>query len=80
MHGSVGTDFDLVAVPWVDDRPVAEPTEVIEVLLKRFAFESLNREGQRTPTPKPHGRVAYKLHLSFGTCSLDISFTPRLTP
>lgn len=76
VHGSVGTDFDLIAVPWVYE--AADPLDVIDACLKRFAFEKLGEP--RKPTAKPHGRVAYKLHMSFGTCSLDISFTPRLPP
>lgn len=78
VHGSVGTDFDLIAVPWVDG-PVAEPDAVIALLFDRYAFD--REDGDRVPQgeAKPHGRVAYCLHLSFGTCALDISFAPRLT-
>lgn len=73
VHGSVGTDFDLIAVPWVDE--AGEPQGVIDECLKKFAFDQ--KPHDREFTPKPHGRIAYKLHLSFGDCSLDISFTPR---
>lgn len=73
VHGSVASDFDLIAVPWVEE--AGDPTDVIEACLKKFAFDKI--PDQRKPTPKPHSRVAYKLHLSFGDCSLDISFTQR---
>ena len=73
VHGSVGTDFDLVAVPWVDE--AGEPLDVIKELLAKFAFKQIH--DQLKFTPKPHSRIAFKLHLSFGNCSLDISFTPR---
>lgn len=79
VHGSVGTDFDLIAVPWTDSIAVSEPDTVIEVLFKRFAFDRAHASRLPTAEVKPHGRVAYKLHLSFDTCSLDISFTPRMT-
>jgi hypothetical protein len=73
VHGSVGTDFDLIAVPWVEQ--AGEPMDVIAECLAKFAFEKLTEQDK--PAPKPHSRCAYKLHLSFGDCALDISFTPR---
>jgi hypothetical protein len=73
VHGSVGTDFDLIAVPWVDE--AGTPRAIIDQLMKQFAFDQ--KPHDRDFSPKPHGRCAYKLHMSFGDCSLDISFTPR---
>lgn len=73
VHGSIGTDFDLIAVPWTD--VAAHPQHVVETILKKFAFEKIPE--QEVGSPKPHSRIAYKLHLSFGDCALDISFTPR---
>lgn len=73
VHGSVGTDFDLIAVPWVDE--AGDPTDIIAACLAKFAFDKI--PDQTKATPKPHSRCAYKLHMSFGDCSLDISFTPR---
>jgi hypothetical protein len=73
VHGSVGTDFDLIAVPWVDE--AGAPEDIIDECLKKFAFDKV--PDSRKPSPKPHSRCAYKLHLSFGDCSLDISFTTR---
>ena len=72
IHGSVSSDFDLIAVPWVEH--AADPDNVIEAVTKKFAIE-LPDDGK--PTPKPHSRVAYKVHLSFADCALDISFTTR---
>ena len=73
VHGSVGTDFDLIAVPWVDE--AGDPADVIKEVTSKFAFDKI--PDQHKPTPKPHSRLAWKLFLSFGDCSLDISFTPR---
>ena len=71
VHGSVGTDFDLIAVPWTDE--AGDPADVIAECLSKYAFDKMFHG----PTTKPHSRVAYKLHMSFGDCALDISFTPR---
>lgn len=73
VHGSVNNDFDLIAVPWVDE--AGNPDDVIKEIMSKFAFERFTDDCK--PSPKPHGRCAWKLFLSFGDCSLDISFTPR---
>jgi hypothetical protein len=82
VHGSVGTDFDLIAVPWREEN-VSDPDAVIAVLFERFDFKRKYKnhsELRPRPEAKPHGRLAYCLHLSFATCALDISFTPKVVP
>lgn len=74
VHGSLANDFDLIAVPWVDS--AADPQVVADECNTKFAAKFSKAD----PGQKPHGRVAYKLHLSFGDCALDVSFTPRLPP
>jgi len=71
VHGSCTTDFDLIAVPWVEQ--VSEHEAVIAEVEKLIAakFARLN------PEPRCHGRVTYKIAMSFGDCAVDISFTPR---
>ena len=73
VHGSVASDFDLIAVPWID--AAAEPAAVIAKVFERFVFDKTD---PCEPTSAPHGLVKYKLHMSFGSCSLDICFVPRL--
>lgn len=73
VHGSVANDFDLIAVPWVDE--AGAPEDVVKEVLSKFAFEKI--PDQIKPSSKPHGRIAYKLFFSFGDCAMDISFTPR---
>lgn len=73
VHGSVGRDFDLIAVPWVEN--AADPQVVIDTLAPLVAAKFSRH---CLPDAKPHGRVAYCMALSFESCALDISFTPRL--
>jgi hypothetical protein len=73
VHGSLANDFDLIAVPWVEE--AGDPADVVKAILAKFAFDKIH--DQNRGYPKPHGRIAFKLHLSFGDCSLDISFTQR---
>lgn len=74
VHGSVGTDFDLIAVPWVDG--AADPETVALEVDTAFAAKFSRVD----PEMRAHGRIVYKLAISFGSCALDISFTPRMTP
>lgn len=72
VHGSMASDFDLVAIPWTND--AAEPTKVLGAITEQFAFalwgEVENRE---------HGRLAYSLLGRNGWCGhIDISFMPRV--
>lgn len=73
VHGSCGRDFDLVAVPWVEN--AADPQTVIDALAPKVAAKFARYDD---PSPRPHGRIAYQLALSFESCALDISFTPRV--
>lgn len=69
VHGSMARDFDLIAVPWVS-RPKSHKT-VIKAIEKRWAIEF-----PITSKKMKHGRIAYNVSVSFGTCYLDISFFP----
>lgn len=71
VHGSLANDFDLVAVPWIES--ASHPQEVAEDCNTKFAAKFSVANGD----PRPHGRIAYKLNLSFADCALDVSFTPR---
>ena len=80
VHGSMHTDLDLVAVPWVED--AADPLVVVEALCARFRL-MWDGVGYQNPVEKPHGRIAYCLHINrkeelmVGGPYLDISFTPK---
>jgi hypothetical protein len=74
VHGSMASDFDLVAIPWTSD--AAEPTKVLGAITEQFAFE-LRGECEI----REHGRLGYSLTGCHGWCGhLDISFMPRVTP
>jgi hypothetical protein len=73
VHGSLASDFDLIAVPWVEE--AGDPQAIAEEINSKFAAK-FSKTDYAT---RPHGRIAYKLNLSFGDCSLDVSFMPRST-
>lgn len=69
IHGSVGRDLDLIAVPW-GKRPHS-PKTIIREIEKSFyiAFPVTHRKMR-------HGRVAYTISISSGDCYVDLSFFP----
>lgn len=85
VHGSVVRDFDLIAVPWT---PVATDAITLIKALKKALGAVTWRTGMDEHYPdcspsstKPHGRVAYSLHLTENGMDgpyLDISVMPRV--
>lgn len=80
IHGTVLTDLDLIAVPWVDE--AAEPYELMKAIKNHCGRCGINLdENSREhfgPARKPHGRMAWKLHMHAGG-SVDLSVMPKAT-
>jgi hypothetical protein len=81
-HGSMCTDFDLVACPWVED--ASDPETLIKAICE-FMGTMYEAENFQVEEQKPHGRRAWSLHfdsrkhgLGCGGPYLDISVMPRL--
>lgn len=85
VHGSVHRDFDLIAIPWVAD--VSEPVRLIKAFKEATrtvtSHEQEPVDDDCRPTHKPHGRVAYSLHVTnsgmYGGY-LDVSVMPKISP
>ncbi|WP_236225743.1 hypothetical protein [Pseudomonas pseudonitroreducens] len=71
IHGSLGRDFDLICIPWIDNPE--SPEFVVKQITESFAIQQVGE-----PEAKKHGRIAYTISLSFGECALDLSFMPKL--
>jgi hypothetical protein len=71
IHGSLARDFDLIAIPWIDE--AAAPDTVIEEIVNSFAIKRI--EGL---VAREHGRMVQTVSVSFGECFLDLSFMPRV--
>lgn len=75
VHGSMATDLDLIAVPWVHEGASDEAT-LIEAL--REAIGGSVRDDDKHPALKPHGRNAYSIYCNDGWGPyLDVSVMPR---
>jgi hypothetical protein len=70
VHGSLARDFDLVAMPWVEE--AKDPGEVIDDIRKDgFVMDVIGN-----PEIRFHGRIVYTLSIGFGECACDLSFMP----
>lgn len=74
VHGSLTKDLDVVAVPWVQD--ATSPRELLRALVEAAGGFTV---GSRSPRhhPKPHGRIAYTIHLGTTGGYVDVSIMPR---
>jgi len=77
IHGSLQTDLDLIAVPWVED---ATSAEVVIDALRTHCQACLDLNGKVPVTEvKPHGRLAWNLYMG-GGAKVDVSVLPRVLP
>lgn len=85
LHGSGERDLDLIAAPWVEN--ASPPDVLIEALRACIDGYIINVDDddpgdytRRNPEPKPHGRLAWAIHLHCpcGRLYLDVSVMPML--
>ena len=75
IHGSLQTDLDLIAVPWVDEASGSQ--ELVEALRNhcQACFDIAGKVG--VTEIKPHGRLAWNLYMDAGA-KVDLSVLPRV--
>lgn len=79
IHGSMATDFDLIACPWTDE---VSSAEVLAEAMREAvggAFKQPEWVTDRNPSTRPHGRLAWSIHLdpSLTYPYIDLSVMPR---
>lgn len=82
IHGSMGRDLDLVAVPWEDE--VSAPDVLagaIATTVSGYYIGDWHPEPRhRSPEQKPHGRLSYAIHWDTGGDDyIDLSIMPALS-
>jgi len=70
LHGSMQKDFDVIAIPWREQR-VASPAKLLEVIA--LTAGGVVAKGW---TRKPHGRLAATIILS-GDLYIDLGVMPK---
>ena len=74
IHGSVRRDFDLIAIPWVEDPSTAH--QLVDAITKKIGAWRMSGRKGRDPSKKPHGRLTWQLHLENPHMYLDFSVMP----
>lgn len=79
VHGSLARDIDLVAIPWTED--ATDALSLVGAVIRAAAAHGphatafLSRN-ETNPTPKPHGRLCWAIHLADGVY-IDLAVMPR---
>lgn len=77
LHGSVARDIDLIAVPWTAEaRAAVELVNAIRAEMESIMGWADFSPADANPTVKPHGRLAWSIHMLDGPY-VDISVLPR---
>jgi hypothetical protein len=84
VHGSMNRDCDLIAAPWTEE--ATDALTLIKALKRATDAVTHGTEWDDlvpdcSPSQKPHGRLAYSLHLTEKGMHgpyLDISIMPRI--
>lgn len=70
VHGSETYDFDVIAVPWIEN--AKSPDELAEAI--RVAVDGF-MEPTTNPQQKPHGRLSYAIVIG-GGAYIDLAVMP----
>ena len=72
LHGSMATDLDLIAVPWIEQpKPAEELVEALKTVVGGYFLES-----DPNPRKKLHGRLCWSIYFPHGGCYIDLSIMP----
>lgn len=78
VHGSMNRDLDLVACPWTEDASSAHDLHAaLFQAFNPYAMDQKTHEHFHKPEKKPHGRLAWSIHLRDGAY-IDLSVMPRV--
>ena len=86
VHGSMGRDLDLVAIPWVPDANSAEAlvSDVAKLTNGRIKRNDgtlcLGECDDNCGTPREHGRMAYTIIFKGACHYIDLSVMPKIPP
>lgn len=76
LHGTMARDLDLLAVPWTED--AADYDTLIDAIMKACDGFLIERTSKPEPERKPHGRMAWSIHLDGGVF-IDLSVMPKMS-
>ena len=77
VHGSIISDFDLIAIPWTVD--AEQPEALVNALAERLklCLGTFGTGRDEKPEIKPHGRKTWNLYIGSGA-KIDLSVMPLM--
>lgn len=81
IHGTMQRDFDLLAVPWIEDAD--DPTKLVEAISAEvggyIVGDRVDERGyvSKKPAKRPHGRMSWNICWG-GRAFIDLSVMPRV--
>jgi hypothetical protein len=79
LHGSMARDFDLFAIPWVEEAVDANVlVQMIADEVDGYVIGDMSCRGKisQEPTPQPHGRMSWNICWG-GNAFIDLSVMPK---
>lgn len=70
LHGSMASDMDLVAIPWIEN--VASELDLVQAISNCIGDTVWKGHHFKDPTQRPHNRVTYTLSI-FSDWYIDLS-------
>lgn len=70
LHGSMATDMDMIAIPWVED--AAPETEVVKAISDCIGETVWKEYHIKDPKEQPHNRITYTLSI-YSDWYIDLS-------
>lgn len=78
IHGSMQTDFDLLAVPWTSNAvPAKELADAIKDAVGGVFGHPNAYANDEQPSSRPHGRLSWSIYLEADAPYIDLSVMPR---
>jgi hypothetical protein len=73
LHGSMVSDMDMIAVPWVEN--CSNPETLVKAIDGCIGHTVWKDHNLKPSTDKPHGRIVYTIRIS-GDWYIDLSIMP----
>lgn len=77
LHGSMASDMDLIAIPWVED--AASEIKLVEAFSDAIGETMWKDHHFKLPKEQPHNRITYTLSI-YSDWYIDLSIIKRIIP
>ena len=75
LHGSMASDMDIVAIPWIED--ASDEEALVKALSDCIGATTWKSHHFRDPSERPHNRVIYTLSI-YSDFYIDLSIMKKI--